>query len=224
MASTDQPRRAKPTPAAVVSGPASITPLFPLLLLETMRDMDLPEEVLEDEDVSISLPRRLGLSDVIGGQIRRLQGEVRAKRPQSPAYVADLIRLVIRRPDAQRIFEEAGRRVARHFWERRAGTTRRLVRILPGPFARVAANRALRRMFQQLVGDRDFSVRRWPADLRISRSLSVEADPGGAACAIYAGAFGELLHSYTGREYRIRHHECLAHGGAACRWTVEVMS
>ena len=64
------------TPTAPERGrAASITPLFPLILLETLRDRDRPEEVLEDEDVSVSLPRRLGLSDVVMVQIRRFQEE-----------------------------------------------------------------------------------------------------------------------------------------------------
>lgn len=203
---------------------ASITPLFPLLLLETMRDMDRPTEVLEDEDVTISLPRRLGLSDVVSVQIRRFQEEVRAKRPQAAGPVADLIRLVIRRPDAEEICEEAGRRLARYFWTQRSAAFRRAVRLLPGPLSRIAAHRASKKMFGQLAGGRPLAVGRWPAELRIERSLSAEADPGGAACAFYGGAFSELLHFYTGRDYRVRHPECETRQGGSCRWTLEVAS
>ena len=67
----------------------TITPLFPLLLLETMRDMDRPEELLEDEDLTTSLPRRLGLSDVVMVQIRRLQGEGKQNRLQTAASVVE---------------------------------------------------------------------------------------------------------------------------------------
>src|SRR5687767_4324843 len=89
----------------------SVTPVFPLILLETMRDMDKPDEVLEGENLAISMPRRLGLSDVVYLQIHKFREETRKKRLQTPAVVEDLIRLVIRRPDADEIFEEAGRRV-----------------------------------------------------------------------------------------------------------------
>jgi hypothetical protein len=98
----------------------SVTPLFPLLLLETLRDMDRPDEVLEGEDLSASMPRRLGLSDVVYVQIHRFREEVRRKRLQTAATVEDLIRLVIKRHDADEIFEEAGRRVARRIWEERS--------------------------------------------------------------------------------------------------------
>jgi bacteriochlorophyll 4-vinyl reductase len=205
-----------------ISDAPSITPLFPLLLLETMRDMDRPEEVLEDEDVTSSLPRRLGLSDVVGVQIRRFQVEAKQNRMQAPAPVMDLMRLVIRRPDAEQIFEEAGRRVARHFWEKRSAAVRQLVRIAPHSLARFVANRAAHRMFDQIVGDRRFTLGRWPVELRIERAITVQADPDGAACAFYAGAFSELLQFYTGRTYRVRHPECETRDSGECRWIVEI--
>src|SRR5690606_40574039 len=43
----------------------SVSPVLPLLLLEPMRDRDRPEEVLEDEDVSLSFPRRLRRSEAV---------------------------------------------------------------------------------------------------------------------------------------------------------------
>lgn len=223
MAQTDRSssaRRARPAPAP--AGPPSITPVFPLLLLETMRDMDRPEEVLEDEDVTVSLPRRLGLSDVVSGQIRRLQGEVRARRPQSAEHVADLIRLVIRRPDAEEIFNEAGRRVARYYWEQRAGAMRALLPRLPGPLSRRAAQRAARRLFREVVGPRGFTLTGSPPELRIDGSLTAEADPGGAACAFFCGALSEVMTLYTGKEHEATHAECTARSGDCCSWVAAV--
>lgn len=187
-----------------------------------MRDMDRPDEILEDEDVTASLPRRLGLSDVVGAQIHRFKEEVRQNRLQGAAPVMDLMRLVIRRPDAEDIFEEAGRRVARHFWERRAAAVRRLVRMAPHSLARAIANRAAGRMFRRLVGGQTFTISRWPMELAIQNPLTAQADAGGAACAFYAGAFSELLQFYTGRTYRVRHPQCETLQATECRWTVEV--
>jgi bacteriochlorophyll 4-vinyl reductase len=187
-----------------------------------MRDMDRPEEVLEEEDVTTSLPRRLGLSDVVGVQIRRFQAEAKQNRLQAPQSVMDLMRLVIRRPDAEEIFRETGRGVARHFWEQRAGAVRTLVRVAPHSLARVVASRAARRMLRRTTGGRKFSVARWPVELRIQTPLTVQADPSGAACSFYAGAFSELMHFYTGRSYRITHTECETRHAGQCRWTVEV--
>lgn len=199
-----------------------MTPVFPLLLLETMRDMDRPEEVLEDEDLAISMPRRLGLSDVVGVQIRRFTEEVRQKRQQGVAQVEDLVKLVIRRPDAEEIFHEAGRRMARRVWSERSAAMRRTITFMPRPLAAIAAYRASRRMFRTLAGGGRLSVGRWPPELRIRGSLTARSDPGGAACAFYAGALLELLETYTGRTYRVVHRACEARGGEECVWTVEV--
>ena len=202
----------------------SITPVFPLLLLETMRDRDRPGEVLEDEDISVSMPRRLGLSEVVRRQIQHFQGEVRQRRLQRPPQVEDLIRLVVRRPDAEEIFAEAGQRVARNAWRQRSAAFRRTVRFMPGPIARISAQRAARRLFKQLAGGSKVTVNRWPAELRIRDSLTSRADPVGVACAFYGGAYAEVLREYTGREYRILHPECEAKNGAVCVWSVEVAS
>jgi bacteriochlorophyll 4-vinyl reductase len=196
----------------------SVTPLFPLLLLETLRDMDRPEEVLEGEDLTASMPRRLGLSDIVFTQIHRFRGEVRRKRPQTAATVEDLIRLVIKRHDADEIFREAGRRVARQIWEERSGPARRVVRLLPAALAARSARRAAARLFRQLQGTAWLEVRGRPPVVRMVGALTYRADPGGAACAFYAGALAELLREYTGRETPVDHPSCQARGGEACEW------
>ncbi|HUE96146.1 MAG TPA: hypothetical protein VMN39_05775, partial [Longimicrobiaceae bacterium] len=193
-----------------------------LLLLETMRDRDRPPEVLEEEDVSTSLPRRLGLSEVVRLQIQKFTQEVKLKRPQVSSQVEDLIRLVIRRPDAEEIFVEAGQQVARWFWSERSGAIRTLVRFLPRPLALITAHRAGRRMFTRLVGPTPFGVSRRPVSLTIDSSLTSRADPGGAACGVYAGAFAELLELYTGRKYRVTHTRCATRAGGPCVWSVEI--
>lgn len=200
----------------------TVTPVFPLLLLETLRDRDRPEEVLEDEDITSSMPRRLGLSEVVRVQIQRFQEEVRHRRPQPPERVVDLIKLVIRRPDCHEIVQAAGGRVADYFFAQRSGPARGLVRFLPHPLARRAAQRAGKRMFKQLTGGGSLRVHRWPMELSIGHSLTARADPAGEACGFYAGAFSRLLELYTGRKYRVLHPECEARGGARCQWTVEI--
>jgi bacteriochlorophyll 4-vinyl reductase len=203
---------------------ASVTPVFPLILLETMRDMDRPEEVLEGEVLAASMPRRLGLSDVVFTQIHRFREAVKRKQLQQPETVADLIRLVIRRPDCDEIFEEAGRRVARHFWGLRSAAFRRTVRWLPQGAKMRSARKAARRVFGQLAGDGKFDVTARPFSLMIARSLTAEADPGGAACAFYTGALAELLTEYTGRRHSAVHARCEARGGPACEWVTRVQA
>ena len=196
----------------------SVTPLFPLILLETLRDMDRPEELLEGEDLTASMPRRLGLSDVIYLQIHRFREEVRRKRLQTPATVEDLLRLVIKRHDADEIFLEAGRRVAHRIWEERSRTSRRMVRVLPPALAVRSARRAALRLFKQMQGTAWLEVRGRPPAVTMISAMTTRADPGGAACAFYAGALQELLREYTGREHAVEHTRCQARGADACEW------
>ncbi len=202
-----------------------ITPVLPLLLLQTMRDRDRPEEILEDEDITLSLPRRLGLSEVVRVQIARFEEEVRHHRAQFASHVEDLYRLVIRRPDAEEIFVDAGRRLAAHYWNERRAGTRSVIGLLPRPLALIAAQRAGGRMFRDLVGPTRIRLTRRPITLRIENSLAVRADPGGAACALCSGALAQLLEIYTGRGYRVTHPVCATSGdGKACEWAVEVVT
>lgn len=202
----------------------NVTPVFPLILLETMRDMDRPDEYLEGEDIAVSMPRRLGLSDVVFKQIHRFRDEVKKKRMQSPATVVDLISLVIRRPDADEIFEEAGRRVARRAWKERSGAFRRTVRWLPQGAKQRSARKAAMKLFRQLAGDGSWEVGIKPVSLRITGSLTAVADPGGAACAFYAGVLSELVTEYTGRKHSATHAKCEARGGGTCEWLTQVQA
>ena len=48
-----------------------VHPGIALALLTSLRDKDTPDEAIEDEAFSDSLPRRLGLNDVINVQMHR---------------------------------------------------------------------------------------------------------------------------------------------------------
>jgi bacteriochlorophyll 4-vinyl reductase len=199
-----------------------ITPVFALLLFETMRDLDRPMEVLEDEVLSVSLPRRFGLSDVVGRQIHRFGEEVKQRRLQSVAEMEDLIRLVARRPDAAEIFREAGQRMAARAWDERTTATRRVLPWMPRPVALLSAVRAAGRLFRQLVGDGRLRIQRRPVEMHVAGSITARADPTGAACAFYSGALEELLTRHTGRAYQVLHERCEAHSDTTCEWTVRV--
>jgi predicted hydrocarbon binding protein len=203
---------------AVTPQTPGVTPYFPLLLLETMRDMDRPPEVLEGETLSASLPRRLGLSDVVYTQIHRFQGEARKGRPQTPSVVEDLIRLVIRRPDAEEIFEQAGRRLAARFWEQRGRAARLAVRVMPTALSVRAARKAARRIFKRIAGDAALEIQPRPLSVRLTGAITARADPGGAACAFYAGVLSEVMRQYTGRDHGVEHVRCGARGAPACEW------
>ena len=190
-----------------------------------MRELDRPTEVLEDEDITLSMPRRFGLSEVVRLQISKFEEEVRQKRLQMPSQFEDLIRLVIRRPDAEVIFREAGRRVAAWYWQERSGMKRAVITALPRALSIRAAQRGGRRMFRQLTGPSRVRIQRKPITLSIENALTAQADPTGSACAFYSGALLELLEEYTGRRYRVLHPQCAARmEGERCEWQVEIAS
>jgi hypothetical protein len=183
-----------------------------LRLLETIRDQDVPGEVLEEEDPAVTLPRRLGLSDVVERQIRSYKHDVRKRVRLSDSEIVDLFRLVIRRPDAEEIFYKTGRMLAgeepRRAWRR----------VLPGGLAFFLARRRVRRGLKRLFGrgvggfgGKGFAIE--------GRSLLfINADPGGDACAFLSGFCEVILGQEAGRQAHVRHTQCQAHGGALCRW------
>ena len=57
-----------------------------LRLLEAIKAQDSPPEVFEDEDPTVTMPRRLGLSNVVERQIRTYRHFVRRGTRTSSAW------------------------------------------------------------------------------------------------------------------------------------------
>lgn len=201
--------------------PASsgIAPELPLSILESVRRHDKPMEVLEEEDLTISLPRRLGLTGVVETQIQRYREEARRRRPVRADDITHLLRLVLRRPDAAAILREAGCDVARRLTRRYPA---RLLARLPMPRrARMAtARRATQRVLRRLAG---------PATLKVSGGLTVEMreslgtlrGEGGTACVLYAAIIEETVFRVTGQRPDVQETRCATRGAVSCVWTIE---
>lgn len=186
-----------------------------LTLLETIKSQDLPPEVLEDENVSITIPRRLGLSDVVETQIRRYREEVRRRRRITDAEARDLMRLVVRRPDSDEVFLEVGRRLAAEEAE-----PRRWARRLPRRASYALGRRRIKRRLRHLFGR---SVGRFASGffaMEGETDLFLEGDPGGDACEIVSGYCGVILEAFTGTKSFVLHEECRGRGGGSCRWSI----
>lgn len=195
-----------------------VVPFLPLALLEAVRAHDLPPEVLEDEDVSVSLPRRFGLSDVVLTQIRRYEAAVDAGRRVPLADLIELVRLILRRPDAAEILMDAGRSVARWHFERVPGSVAWYYRTVPLRMALFGVRRAVRRLLRSIAGAPRISLRK-PFVIGMGNSPTGRLD--GTACVLYTGAIEELARLYVGREHRVVHSRCSARGDALCEWTLE---
>ena len=115
---------------------ATVDPLLPLSLLEAVRAVDTPSGEHEAEFVHELRNKRLGLSDTVFAQIKRYSDAVRRKqRPPFDEAVA-LATLVGRRPDAEAVFREGGRILARQAYRTISPVTRRLMLSLPSLLSR----------------------------------------------------------------------------------------
>lgn len=194
-----------------------VLPVFGLTLLESLRDQDLPSEFLEDDAPSVTMPRRLGLSEVVERQIQIHREAVKQRTRMTDDQVKDLIRLVVRRPDAAEIFYRAGRRLA--------GITARGVapwaaRLLPRTVAFRLARRAARRGLNRLFGRSMGGFAQGPFVLEGRGLLFMEGDPSGRACRFVSGFCEAVVVDRLGPEYRVAHTQCQAHGDHQCRWSV----
>jgi len=187
--------------------------IVPLAVLEAVRNLDTPVEDGLSEFAEELLSKRLGLSATVAMQLRQYEGMVRRDAPADQSHVEALLRLVGRRPDADLVFADAGRRAARRAVRRLFLVTRLAARAGPRALAYVAARRAARAVF---AGD----LRReshLPV-VRVGDALAVQATPDGAACALYGAGFTELLRLLVGFEGAMLHVSCRATGGELCEW------
>lgn len=185
-----------------------------LHLLEALRSQDLPSEVLDDENLTITLPRRLGLSDVVDQQIRRYKDDARRRRRLTDAEIQDLIRLVIRRPDSRDVFLQVGAdlhgRPAEPGWRR----------LLPRRLAHALARRRVRQRLRALFGRPLVHPAGSPFVLDAADDLLIRSDPGGDACEVVTGlARAELSRLGVGSDGLV-HVTCRSRGDDRCRWAL----
>lgn len=213
-------RPARLPPAEPPVRVAEVAAVLPLSLLESVRAHDRPDEVLEDENLTASLPRRLGLSDVIHSQIRRYEEARRKGRPVPARELVDLIRLVIRRPDAEEVLDEAGRRVVARYLTGIPGRRAGIARLLPRALGRAALARRARLLARRVAAGAEPLTLTRPIRVQLRGSITAEVDPGGVACELYTSAFQALIDRYLRGGGKADHTRCEARGDDVCEWTV----
>src|SRR5262249_45159657 len=110
---------------------ATVDALLPLSLLEAVRDVDTPIDILDAELVDELRNKRLGLSDTVYSQIKRHSEAVRKGQRIAQDESVALAKLIGRRPDADAVFRTGGRYVAREAYRTISPVTRKLLRLLP---------------------------------------------------------------------------------------------
>ncbi len=186
-----------------------------LSMLESIRDLDRPQEYLTEENPSVTMPRRFGLSSVITSQIRYYEQEVRRKGRVDESELSDLISLVVRRPDSDQVFKWTGRVLVD-----RLGGAKRYRKILKkglsGRLARRRLKRDLAKMFGGSIGGFE------PGSLSfVSRDpLFLDHDPGGDTCNLVTGLLEAILSRESGEPVKVGHLREKGVDGSQYRWSI----
>ena len=196
-----------------VSGRRRVSALVALTLLEVLKASDRPFEVFEEEDTSITMPRRLGLSDVVERRIRNYQEETKKGHKISDEEFVDLVRLVVRRPDARAVFLECGARLA--------GKPARRPRLVPRRLGLALARRRVRKRLQALFGRRVGGFDDGEFVLEGRSLFFIQSDSGGDACSLVSGLCSATLSGSIEDPPTIAHIACEARGDAYCRWGIQ---
>ena len=179
--------------------------IVPLAVLEAVKNLDTPVEDGLTEFAEELLVKRLGLSATVTMQLAEFEQLVRKDARVEPSHVEALLRLVGRRPDADLVFADAGRRAARRAVKRMSWVSR------------LFGHRAARRAARTVLGAELIREQRLPV-ARVTDPIAIQATPDGAACGFYGAGLVELLRLLVGYEGAMVHVDCRARGGSACEW------
>jgi predicted hydrocarbon binding protein len=198
----------------------TVDPLVPLVLLEAVRSVDMPDGELEAEFVDELRTKRFGLSDTVLAQIRRYNDAIKRGQRLPFEEAAGIAKLIGRRPDAEAVFREAGRGLARQTYARIPGPMRALVRSLPTILARPLALRHLGRIGRRFLGG---TVRRVGATilLDVPDSPTRDAAPRQSGCAFFEAILRELMQLLVGGVGGVEHVRCMSRGERTCEWRAE---
>lgn len=195
--------------------------MLPLVLLEAVQNIDTPPDdglgALEHELAA----KRFGLSPTLAARIRRYREQADDGDEVDREDALAIFRLVGRRPDAELVFADAGRRAARFAAREQGNGARALAAVSPGKLAgsvrmRAAAGLAERWLLIELRRAED-----GPRAEAGGSSPALAAGPSGVGCTFYTAALGELLRLVAGFEGVMVHEACRTRGDARCIWRAE---
>jgi bacteriochlorophyll 4-vinyl reductase len=200
--------------------PPTLDPLLPLVLLEAVRAVDRPQGELEAEYVEELRSKRFGMSDTVLAQIRRYQEAVKRQQRPTTEEAIGIAKLVGRRADAEAVFREAGRMIARQTYARIALPTRRLLRLLPALIARPLALRQIRRISERYLAGEVWRVGA-SIHLEVKDSVTRDAAPKLAGCTFYEAVLRELMQLLVDGVGAVEHVRCASRGEGSCEWRAE---
>jgi hypothetical protein len=184
-----------------------------LSLLRTIRARDLPTEILAAEDPTRTMPRRLGLSEAVDLQIRRFAQQVRRRERISDEEARDLFHLVLRRPDCEEVFFQAGELLAG-----KDEPLKGLKCLYPERIRYSMARRQIRKRIRVLFGRPVGGLAPGAFTLEARGHFFLDMDPGGDACHLLTGFAQTILGRYLRRDVRVSHSACQGRKDDLCRW------
>ena len=183
-----------------------------LRLLEVVRDRDLPTELLEEEDPARTIPRRLGLSDVVDRKIRAYGDDVRKGVHLMDQGITDLFTLVNRRSDSDEVIFNTGRELVEVHFPFRWG------RVFPESIQYMFARTYLSWHLKHLFGRRILSFAEGPLNVEVQGLFFEGGDPEGSTCYLISGICQRILEQIGHRSAEVSHTLCQARGDDRCRW------
>lgn len=200
--------------------PPTVNARIPFSLLEAVRRMDTPGTDVEEEYVQELRNKRLGLSDTVYQQIRRYSDAVKKGHAIPCAEASGLGTLIGRRPDAEELFENAGKILANDVYAAISGTLRKTIHIVPSIVARPLALSQMRQFAARFFGG---TLTRSGSSLALSirDSVTVNSGPHSVGCTYYASALRELLRLLLSGAGSVDHVCCLQRGDKSCEWRAE---
>ncbi len=198
----------------------TVPALLPLAVLEAVQNIDTPADdglgALEHELAA----KRLGLSTTVAAQIARYRAQAARGAGVDRDEALAVFRLVGRRPDAELVYADAGRRAARHAVRERGAASRAVGAVTPGRLGRSARLRAA-----SALARRWLLIEMHPVDgllrAEATDSLPFAARDDGAGCRFYTAGLGELLRLVAGIEGAMDHEACRGRGDRRCVWRAE---
>jgi len=198
--------------------PARIKAIVGLRLLEVIRDYDLPAELLEQEDPTQTIPRRLGLNDVVERQIRAYEHDEKKRVHLTDRGAVALFNLVSRRPDSDQVFFQTGLDLAEVPQLFRYGKV--FPKSVQYLLARVYLGQRLKKLFGRQVivlGEGFFSPESKDLFFR-------EVDREGNICCFISGMCQGVLEQIGQAAVEVEHSLCQAHGDDRCMWNGKILS
>jgi hypothetical protein len=191
-------------------------PIIALSVLEAVRACDLAKGDAPDAVYGVQEAIKLGRTTSVVAQIERYWSMVRRRETLAVGELAGLFTLVSRRPDADWVFAEAGRRAGRHAAQHAPRFLRIIHWGLPSRLRERLGRRLVRGAAAQVFG----------LDVGLEGGGAVALDgcgahkvPDGRPCGVYGCGLAELSRIFTMFDGAYFRNACRVRGSASCRWS-----